>query len=61
MHLRLAKAGGTLQTVLNAANEEAVQAFLDGHITFLQIEDVIEKAMNEHTVIQKPCLSTIKE
>ncbi|MCF8886441.1 1-deoxy-D-xylulose-5-phosphate reductoisomerase [Priestia megaterium] len=55
------KAGGTLPTVLNAANEEAVQAFLDGHITFLQIEDVIEKAMNEHTVIQKPCLSTIKE
>ncbi|WP_043976511.1 1-deoxy-D-xylulose-5-phosphate reductoisomerase [Priestia megaterium] len=55
------KAGGTLPTVLNAANEEAVQAFLDSHITFLQIEDVIEKAMNEHTVIQKPCLSTIKE
>ncbi|MED4238648.1 1-deoxy-D-xylulose-5-phosphate reductoisomerase [Priestia megaterium] len=55
------KEGGTLPTVLNAANEEAVQAFLDGHITFLQIEDVIEKAMNEHTVIQKPCLSTIKE
>ncbi|MEW4262797.1 1-deoxy-D-xylulose-5-phosphate reductoisomerase [Priestia megaterium] len=55
------KAGGTLPTVLNAANEEAVQAFLDGHITFLQIEDVIEKAMNEHTVIQKPCLPTIKE
>ncbi|TYR82751.1 1-deoxy-D-xylulose-5-phosphate reductoisomerase [Priestia megaterium] len=55
------KKGGTMPTVLNAANEEAVQAFLNGHITFLEIEDVIEKAMMEHNVIQNPCLSTIKE
>ena len=37
------KAGGTLPTVLNAANEVAVQAFLDGKITFLQIEDRLKK------------------
>ncbi|WP_430487376.1 1-deoxy-D-xylulose-5-phosphate reductoisomerase [Priestia flexa] len=55
------KEGGTMPTVLNAANECAVQAFLDGAITFLEIEDVIERAMNEHQVIKNPCLSTIKE
>ncbi|WP_110112801.1 1-deoxy-D-xylulose-5-phosphate reductoisomerase [Bacillus sp. CGMCC 1.16541] len=53
--------GGTMPTVLNAANEAAVTAFLDGHISFLQIEDMIEKAMQDHTVMQNPCLSTIKE
>ncbi|MBM7701898.1 1-deoxy-D-xylulose-5-phosphate reductoisomerase [Metabacillus iocasae] len=55
------KQGGTMPTVLNAANEEAVTAFLDGHISFLQIENMIETAMNRHDVMQNPCLSTIKE
>ena len=42
------KAGGTLPTVLNAANEEAVRAFLVGEITFLGIPRLIEQVMNEY-------------
>jgi 1-deoxy-D-xylulose-5-phosphate reductoisomerase len=55
------KKGGTLPTVLNAANEVAVAAFLDEKITFLQIEDLIEKALSKHDVIQNPDLSIIQE
>ncbi len=55
------KQGGTMPTVLNAANEEAVAAFLNGKLTFLQIEDVLQRAMEAHTIIQNPCLDTIKE
>ena len=48
--LRLAReaceAGGTASTVLNAANEVAVQAFLEGRIGFLAIAELIEKVMS---------------
>jgi 1-deoxy-D-xylulose-5-phosphate reductoisomerase len=53
--------GGTLPTVLNAANEVAVAAFLQEKIHFLQIEDLIEKALNAHQSIVNPDLSTIQE
>lgn len=55
------KVGGTMPTVLNAANEAAVQAFLEGKITFLQIEDMIENSLSVHTSIQNPNLSLIQE
>ncbi len=55
------KAGGTMTTVLNAANEAAVAAFLDGKINFLQIEDLIERALSIHTNITRPSLLTIQE
>ncbi|MEC1260900.1 1-deoxy-D-xylulose-5-phosphate reductoisomerase [Bacillus swezeyi] len=55
------KIGGTMPTVLNAANEEAVAAFLAGKITFLGIEDIIEKALERHQVILKPSLQEIRE
>ena len=48
--LRLARealrAGGTVPTVLNAANEIAVGAFLGGKLTFLQIAETVERMMN---------------
>jgi 1-deoxy-D-xylulose-5-phosphate reductoisomerase len=51
--LRLAldagKAGGTLPCVLNAANEIAVAAFLEGRMGFLDIERVVEKCLEQHT------------
>jgi 1-deoxy-D-xylulose-5-phosphate reductoisomerase len=53
--------GGTLPTVMNAANEAAVAAFLEGKIRFLQIEDLIEKAMETHQTIEHPSLSVIQE
>lgn len=40
--------GGTLPAAMNAANEEAVQAFLDGHIALTEIPQVIEEVMDEH-------------
>lgn len=55
------KAGGTMPTVLNAANEAAVAAFLNGKITFLQIEYLIEKTLNIHKNISSPGLSDIQE
>ncbi|WP_050614810.1 1-deoxy-D-xylulose-5-phosphate reductoisomerase [Bacillus testis] len=54
------RAGGTLPTVLNAANEEAVPLFLKGQISFLQIEDLIYQAMEAHNNILHPDLLTIQ-
>ncbi len=63
--LRLAleamQAGGTMPTVLNAANEIAVHAFLNNEITFMQIPAYIEQAMNDHTTIMNPSLHVIEE
>jgi 1-deoxy-D-xylulose-5-phosphate reductoisomerase len=57
---RAGKKGGTMPTVLNAANEVAVEAFLKGKISFLQIEHLIEKALEEHDTIVQPALEVIK-
>lgn len=54
------KRGGTMPTVLNAANEVAVAAFLNGKISFLQIEDLIETALDKHDNIQNPDISEIQ-
>src|SRR5437763_8217699 len=45
---RAAAAGGTAPCVLNAANEVAVHAFLDGEIRFTGIAEVIEQALDAH-------------
>lgn len=55
------KAGGSYPTVLNAANEAAVAAFLTRKITFLQIEDYVEQALDQHSIITNPSLSEIEE
>ena len=53
------RVGGTMTTVLNAANEAAVALFLEGKIRFLQIEQFIEQAMILHDVVNEPDLETI--
>jgi 1-deoxy-D-xylulose-5-phosphate reductoisomerase len=55
------KKGGSMPTVLNAANEVAVAAFLEGKIRFLQIEDLIEKALTAHQITNHPSLTAIQE
>jgi 1-deoxy-D-xylulose-5-phosphate reductoisomerase len=55
------KAGGSLPTVLNAANEEAVAAFLAGRIAFLDIEAYIERALEWHERIKEPSLEEIRQ
>ncbi len=42
------KTGGTMPATLNAANEVAVQAFLDGKIRLSDVPKIIESVMNEH-------------
>ncbi|EFS00251.1 1-deoxy-D-xylulose-5-phosphate reductoisomerase [Listeria seeligeri] len=53
------KIGGTMPTVLNAANEIAVAGFLNGQVAFYNIEALVENAMNRHTSISNPDLDTI--
>jgi 1-deoxy-D-xylulose-5-phosphate reductoisomerase len=55
------KRGGSLPTVLNAANEEAVAAFLAGRIEFLAIEECIERALERHEFVEKPSLEEIRQ
>ena len=53
------RTGGTMLTAMNAANESAVAAFLQGKIQFLQIEELIERIMLEHHNVLLPDLETI--
>lgn len=53
------KIGGTMPTCLNAANEEAVFAFLDGKIKLFNISEIVEKIMAEHKTIQNPTIDEI--
>jgi 1-deoxy-D-xylulose-5-phosphate reductoisomerase len=46
--------GGTMPCTLNAANEMAVEAFLNDRIGFLEMSDVIEKTMNLTSFLQNP-------
>jgi 1-deoxy-D-xylulose-5-phosphate reductoisomerase len=41
------KEGGNMPCILNAANEVAVDAFLKGRISFLQMPDIVENAMDK--------------
>ena len=53
--------GGTLPAVLNAANEVAVNAFLQGRIGFTRIAPVIEQTMAGHRVERRPAIEQIRE
>jgi len=53
------RAGGTAPAVLNAANEVAVAAFLDEHIGFLAIADVVEAALGAVPVEDAADLETV--
>ena len=54
------KAGGTLPCVFNAANEEAVYAFLDNKIKYLDIPYITEKVASLHQNIAVPCIEDIE-
>ena len=61
--LRLAfeagRAGGSLPTVFNAANEKAVALFLERKIGYLQIPELIQECMEKHRNIADPTLEQI--
>jgi 1-deoxy-D-xylulose-5-phosphate reductoisomerase len=54
-----AQKAGTLPAVLNAADEEAVEAFLKNKIGFLDIYKVVEKVVSRHTIVTSPSLQAI--
>ncbi|HUB24197.1 MAG TPA: 1-deoxy-D-xylulose-5-phosphate reductoisomerase [Tepidisphaeraceae bacterium] len=56
---QVAETGGTAGAVLNAANESAVAAFLDGRIAFDGICRVVETTIARHTVMQRPSLDDL--
>ena len=57
--LAAGKAGGTMPTVFNAANEKAVAKFLKREIGYLDIIRLIEKCMDAHQVQENPSLEEI--
>ena len=59
--MEAARAGGTMATVFNAANERAVAKFLKEEIRFLDIYEIIGEAMARHRICQNPGLDEILE
>lgn len=53
--------GGTAPTVLNAANEVAVAAFLEDRIGFTAISDLVAEALDTAEIVDDPDLATIVE
>ncbi|KPL03037.1 MAG: 1-deoxy-D-xylulose 5-phosphate reductoisomerase [candidate division Zixibacteria bacterium SM23_73_2] len=56
---RALELGGTAPAVLNAANEEAVFAFLKKKLKFVDIPYVIKKVMSSHHLVKKPKLNDV--
>lgn len=55
------KTGGTAPAILNAANEIAVQYFLENKARFLQIPQIIEKVLGQMPIIDNPDIHHIDE
>jgi 1-deoxy-D-xylulose-5-phosphate reductoisomerase len=58
---RAGEVGGTLPAVLNAANEVAVDAFVNRRITFLDISAVVRRTMDRHQTVPHPNLQHMLE
>tara|TARA_B100000029_G_scaffold512205_1_gene608242 strand:- start:613 stop:1761 length:1149 start_codon:yes stop_codon:yes gene_type:complete len=55
------KKSGTYPTVLNVANDMAVDMFLNDMINFSDIPEIIEESLNSHSSISNPSIDDIKE
>ena len=51
--------GGNMPCIMNAANEVAVQQFIEGKISFLQIADIVERQMQTAPFIANPTLDDL--
>jgi 1-deoxy-D-xylulose-5-phosphate reductoisomerase len=58
---RAGEMGGTLPAVLNAANEIAVEAYVNRKITFPEITETVRRTMELHRVTEHPDLQQILE
>ena len=57
--IEAAKIGGSMPTIFNAANEMAVNKFLNKEIGFLDIPRIIKNHMDKHSVIENPSIEDI--
>jgi 1-deoxy-D-xylulose-5-phosphate reductoisomerase len=58
---RAGQIGGTMPAVLNAANEVAVAAFVEGRLSFAEIPERVRRTMDAHQPVQDPTLDQILE
>lgn len=58
---KAAKRGGTMPAAVNGANEEAVAAFLEGRLGFLEIGQLVSQTYRAHQVVEQPSLEEILE
>jgi 1-deoxy-D-xylulose-5-phosphate reductoisomerase len=58
---RAGEIGGTLPAVLNAANEAAVEAFVNRKLSFPQVTETVRRTMDAHRVVAHPTLGQILE
>jgi 1-deoxy-D-xylulose-5-phosphate reductoisomerase len=58
---RAGEIGGTMPAVLNAANEVAVEAFVNRKLNFVQITETVRRTMDAHKVLSHPTLDQILE
>jgi 1-deoxy-D-xylulose-5-phosphate reductoisomerase len=58
---RALRAAGSVPVVLNAANEVAVDAFLDGRLSFSAISRVIERTMDAHERVEVQSLAVVRQ
>ncbi len=57
--IHVGQKGGTLPSVLNAANEEVVESFINGKVSFSKIYTLVERIVLRHKIIDKPNLKDI--
>lgn len=55
------KKGGNMPCILNAANEKAVAAFLDGKIRFTEMPELVARVMEKAPFLPSPSLSDLVE
>ena len=58
---RAIERGGNMPCIMNAANEVAVQRFIEGKIGFLEISDFVEQTMQTASFISNPSLEDLLE
>ena len=58
--MKAARLGGSAPAVLNAANEVAVEAFLDGKITFTRIAEIVAEVLNQSEITEPDTLEAVQ-
>lgn len=53
--------GGNVPAIMNAANEVVVGAFLKNKVSFIEMSDIIEQAMEEISFIEQPTLEQFQQ